>query len=81
MSFNFRVIRCKSKKDKMFDVFGIHEVYYDDNHQIQNFTVKSIPVSSDTKKGLRWILTKMLEALDKPTLDKEKLIKRKPKRR
>ena len=65
MSWNYRVV-----KDGEF--YSIHEAYYNKgNDKARSITETSVlPVGEDVKE-LRWILERMLEALDKPVLDYE----------
>jgi hypothetical protein len=79
MSWNYRVIRTVNKIPELlrknnpdvgeFDIFyTIHDVYYDDNKDITNIGRES-PVIGDDIDELKWVLQKMLEACDKPSVD------------
>ena len=54
------------------EFYSIHEAYYNKgNDKARSITETSVlPVGEDVKE-LRWILERMLEALDKPVLDYE----------
>jgi hypothetical protein len=59
--------------------YAIHEVYYRDDSvddravdvSETNYTQDPVTVQSEDLDDLRWMLGKMLEALDKPVLDYE----------
>lgn len=65
MSWNHRILA----HDLGVDIeFQIHEVYYDENGVPYGYTQKPIPVCSDTIKGIKWTLRRMLESTKKPIL-------------
>lgn len=67
MSWNYRVMRHVGDGEEWL---GIHEVYYDDNGKPNGHTEDEIaPTSDEGVDGLRWVLDRMMEALDKPVLD------------
>jgi hypothetical protein len=80
MGWNYRVMRHSSKdettgEDEIW--VGLHEVYYRDddvddltvNVDETSYTKKPVRIISEDVAGLRWVLERMLEALDKPILD------------
>lgn len=75
MSWNYRVIRrvYKNLLGEEEEDYSIHETYYDANNEPNAITVKPISVSADDVDGLRWILKKMSEAVEKPVLDYDKI--------
>lgn len=74
--WNHRVYRHKYKhkfSGEELEYLAIHEAYYPDyDTDVPNgYTKDIINMQSDDLEGLRWQLTKALEALDKPILDFE----------
>ena len=79
MGWNYRVMRHVDfdPDGTAHEALSIHEVYFKDD-LVQDVLVQSAevgytenpvaPVSEDLA-GLRFVLTEMLKALDKPTLD------------
>jgi len=65
--WNYRIIRHKVEDEE--DWLAIHEVFYNDNDNPNGCTQKSIDVSGEDCDSIKWQLTKMKEALDKPILD------------
>ena len=65
-TWNHRVVRFDH------DWLSICEVYYDKDGQIQGHTVDGVRVGSESIDGLREVLQKMLDSLDKPILDEMK---------
>jgi hypothetical protein len=63
MSWNYRVVRTKFPNGE--EIFGIHEMYYDPDAP----TVDPVPIFSDSIDGLRSVLDRMREALDKPVIE------------
>ena len=49
--------------------YAIHEVFYDNNGNVQGMTNDPVKPWGDTKDELRLELMRMLEALNKPDLD------------
>ena len=82
MGWNYRVMRHSSRNEKTGEEevwLGIHEVYYRDDDvddltvdvNETGYTVEPVRVTADDVEGLRWVLEKMSEALDKPVLNFE----------
>lgn len=65
-SWNYRVIRTGSGDETELN---FHEVHYDEHKVIIGWTENPIPPTSETVKGLRWHLDRMIEALQKPVLE------------
>ena len=61
-TWNYRVVRTQHGNEDV--LFSIHEVYYSERGEHR--TDNPIPVISGTREGLRGVLGRMLEALDKP---------------
>ena len=51
--------------------YGIHEVYYDDDGVVTNWTAGSVEPFGETVEELRKELVRMLAATNKPVLDAE----------
>lgn len=69
MSWNHRVMRMTSEGDG--DSFGIHEVYYNADGTVENWTERAIAVYGEDVEDLRWALDRMIACLEKPILDYE----------
>ena len=67
MSWNHRVLAHKQGEDVWFE---IHEVYYNEKGTPNGYTSETTPLSvgCDTLEGLKWVLEKMTECLQKPVL-------------
>lgn len=68
MSWNYRVIRHVKNNEEFYHV---HEVYYDDNGTPTMVSTEPIAPYAESVEDLKWVLERMLEALDKPILDYE----------
>lgn len=64
MSWNYRVMKVADPSD---DVFGIHEVYYDENG-VKGWTQSPVRLVSDTA-DFNWLFDKLKEAVAKPVLN------------
>jgi hypothetical protein len=74
--WNHRVVRrvFHADGDHKEIEYAIHEAHYETKGASSGrclITTEAVPVAADSIEGLRWVLTKMLEALDKPVLDYE----------
>jgi hypothetical protein len=72
MSWHHRVIKHTSGIGETY--YGVHEVYHGldkDHPDALAWTDEPVRVMGDTIDDLRWTLTKMLEALDRPVIDAE----------
>jgi len=71
MTWNHRVVKYETRN--LFgdpDVgYSIHEVFYDNNGNVQGMTSNPVKPWGDTKDELRLELMRMLDALTKPDLD------------
>jgi hypothetical protein len=63
--YNHRILATQYKDE--ID-FTIHEVYYDDNGIPNGYTESGVPVSSDSIEGIKWVLERMTECVNKPIL-------------
>lgn len=69
MTWNYRVVKFEQENDEPW--LEICEVYYN-THGKPNAHTKGVSVGSETIEGLKWILEKMLESLDKPIIEEMK---------
>ena len=67
MSWNYRVIKNKVGEHE------IHEVYYDDEGNIDMMTESAISPYGEKIEDLRWCLQAMLAACDKDIIEPEKI--------
>jgi hypothetical protein len=71
MTWNHRVVKYETRN--LFgdpDVgFAIHEVFYDNDGNVQGMTSHPVKAWGDTKDELRLELLRMIEALEKPDID------------
>lgn len=67
MGWNHRVIK-KVEKDDTQVWYGIHEVYYDKDGNVDGYTMEPRRLLGENIDELRWTLEKMIEALEKPVL-------------
>ncbi len=64
--WNYRVIRHEHNGETWME---IHEVYYDGNDVVVSYSEFPASVSSsEGVDGLKWVLDKMKECLEKPVL-------------
>ena len=71
MSWNHRVVRTVHQSARGERVtYAIHEVHYPHQGDDTPVAMTENPVApvAESLDGLRWTLTRMLEALDKPVL-------------
>ena len=68
MSWNHRLMKMKDGED---DFYQIHEVYYDKEGNVESYTKNGVTVGGNDIEEVKWVLLKMLAALDKPVLDYE----------
>jgi hypothetical protein len=68
MGWNHRVLAHKDG-DEMY--FQIHEVYYDKDGKPDSYTANGVSVGHESLDGIKWVLDKMKECLDKPILSVE----------
>lgn len=72
MTWNHRVVKFDQSEFNEEPWLTICEVFYNTQGKEQGHTAFGVVPGSETIEGLRWVLTKMLEALDKPILDEMK---------
>jgi hypothetical protein len=58
------------------DIFGIHEVYYDEQGNVKNWTINTLGPQGETYEELIEDLSMWMTAFDKPLLDEAELEKR-----
>lgn len=66
MSWNYRVMKRKNESGEY--EFGIYEVYYDKNGNIESWTENSLTPVCTSEEGLLDELNLMLDAFKKETL-------------
>jgi hypothetical protein len=81
MTWNYRVVHHRLERIELGherdadpplereDSYEIHEVYYSDAGAVTKMTVAPVPVYAETVEGIRTVLDRMREALDKPVLE------------
>jgi len=62
MSWSYRVV----KKE---DIYGIHEVYYDDDGKPDMCTENSITMDADSADDLEWMIKQFKIAMNQPWLN------------
>ena len=69
MTWNHRVVRRPDPDGS--EHFYIHEAYYPSKNveKADSITMEAIGVHAESVEDLRWVLEKMLVALDKPVLE------------
>jgi hypothetical protein len=65
MSWNHRILAHKYG-DEMY--FQIHEVYYDKDGKPDGYTANGVSVGAESLDGIKWVLNKMKECVNKPIL-------------
>jgi hypothetical protein len=65
MSWNHRILAHKDG-DEMY--FQIHEVYYDKEGKPDGYTANGVSVGAESLDGIKWVLDKMKECVNKPIL-------------
>lgn len=73
MSWNYRVLKITEDPDYLdldepIVVYGIHEVYYDENNDIVSMSENPM-VLSDNIEELKETLVKMINCCEKPVID------------
>ena len=64
MSWNYRVIKTYDKDWDEYS-YAIHEVYYDENLNIDSYTTNPILESEDNLQGLKDTLERMMKTVDR----------------
>lgn len=70
MSWNYRVIK-KVKRDE--ECYGIYEVFYNDDGEIELVSVDPAPVTGRSLQEMQDTFEKMVEAARKPILDYDQI--------
>ena len=65
MGWNHRILAHKDG-DEMY--FQIHEVYYDKDGKPDGYTANAVSVGAESLDGIKWVLDKMKECVNKPIL-------------
>lgn len=66
MSWNYRVVKHEDEHEVWY---GLHEVYYDEEHNPDGFSEKPIDPRGTTVEELRGDIDLMLQAFNRPVLD------------
>ena len=69
MSWNYRVMKSKDGED---DWYQIHEVYYDEDNNVNGWTKNGATVGGNTIDEVRSSLKLMLASLNKEALNQNK---------
>lgn len=67
MSWNYRVMRHEHRRVDTF--YQIHEVYYDEDGNVNVWTKEGVVAHSDTAAEMRKVLSMMEHALSEHVLD------------
>ena len=67
--WNFRIISHVTDKGEKW--LGIHEVYYDEKEKPQCYSSDPQSVMGESIEDIKWFLSSMKKALDKPILKEE----------
>tara|TARA_R110001632_G_scaffold51400_1_gene128130 strand:+ start:8251 stop:8493 length:243 start_codon:yes stop_codon:yes gene_type:complete len=65
IGWNHRILAHKDG-DEMY--FQIHEVYYDKDGKPDGYTANAVSVGAESLDGIKWVLDKMKECVNKPIL-------------
>jgi len=68
-SWNYRLVRHKSKLANVPDFLQVHEVHYDDHGNVTNVAQIGARIAGDNVEEIRLSLKMIGEALEKPILD------------
>ena len=68
MSWNYRVVLHDSEETDSY--VGIHECYYDEGEEVPHSMSKDPLLTGEDIEDLRVELSSMLEALEKPVIEK-----------
>lgn len=78
MHWNHRIVRRKhTYVDGSTEyTYGIHEVYYDEDGNVETWTVEPTYPHGDSIEDIKWSLKHMAKCLEHPVLDYETMIKK-----
>lgn len=62
MMWNYRVMKTS-------DEFVLREVYYNDNGEVETWTAGPAIPAADTLDGLKWLVDRYREALEKSVIE------------
>jgi len=62
--WNYRIIEFTENDEISYQIY---EVYYDDNDKIKHYADEPL-IAAESVDGLKWMMNKMYEALNKPVL-------------
>ena len=65
--WNYRLMKRENDKGEVF--YGVHEVYYDENGDIEGWSEESVTPVGESKDELKKTLTDLVKALDEEILD------------
>ncbi len=68
--WNHRVVKRHDKKAKI-TTFQIHEIYYNDNNEIEGWTESPVEPMGESMAELKKDLQHFFEALEKPVLEEK----------
>jgi len=66
MSWNYRIMKREISENEF--EFGIYEVYYNENGEINGWTEESVVPVVDNKEGLKYEMEEMLKAFNSETI-------------
>lgn len=72
MNWNYRLMKreyLNPINQEKEVIYGIHEVYYDEDGNPNGWSKEPENISSETIEGIQWQIEKFQEALTKPLLD------------
>ena len=73
MKWTYRLVRHQVPASQ--PELAIHEVYFEPGGQPHTITHNPAQVWASDLEGVKWVLSKMLDALDKPILDADQFPK------
>ena len=65
--WNHRIIRHETGTEEEY--LAVHEVYYDDDNNPHSCTSEPIHIIEEDLEGMKWTISKIQEATDKPILE------------
>ena len=65
--WNHRVLVAQDKRGELY--FNVHEVYYNnETKKPDGYTTNPITIGGEDIEAIKWVIDKIKESLDKPTL-------------
>ena len=74
MSWNYRIVASRIGNDSNDDIFGVREVYYDDDGEIQFVTTGRLTIGGETIDDIKQTILLIQEGLNKPVIDITSLV-------